>query len=56
MLKRMLIVMGLLGMGIVAGFVVFVASSTDDRLRAQGTWCPWEYSEGTTKPRVQMGE
>ena len=48
MMKRVLIVMGLLGMGIAAGFAVFVASSADNSLKAvDDPWCLWPYSSGT---------
>lgn len=48
-MKRFAIVMGLLGMGIVAGFVVFVASSADSKLSAteDDPNCIWPYSGGT---------
>ena len=49
MLKRMLIMMGLLSMGVAAGFAVFVASSADDSLRASedDPNCIWPYTSGT---------
>ena len=57
MMKRALIVMSLLGMGLVAGFVVFVASSADDRLKASedDPNCIWPYSSGTLTLEYRWG-
>lgn len=49
MIKKALIVAGLLGMGLTAGFAAFVFNSEDERLLAShhDDSCPWAYSSGT---------
>ena len=57
MMKRVMIVMGLLGMGIAAGFAVFVTSSFDNNLLATNDDenCLWAYSSGTLELEYEWG-
>lgn len=57
MIKKALIVAGLLGMGLAAGFVVFVFNAEDESLLASqdDDNCPWAYSSGTLELDYRWG-
>lgn len=57
MIRKLLVIAGLLGMAMVAGFVVFVASSADDSLKAveDDPNCIWPYSSGTLTLQYRWG-